>query len=98
MSFEPATAANSAPMFIFTAPNDPAAWPLPKAASDKLIALHQRAHDLYVQIPAFETILELTNAKLAHERRINDLTKPRGEGGFNLDPSSAQVRDERRCI
>jgi hypothetical protein len=93
------TAANTPPpQFIFTARNDPAAWPLPKAASNKLIQLHQRARDMHVQIPEFEDILELTNAKLAHERRIHDLTKPRGEGGFSLDPSSPQVRDEQQKL
>jgi hypothetical protein len=97
-TFEPATAASNAPAFIFTPRNDPAAWPLPKAATDKLIALHQRAHDLYVQVPPFEDIMELTNAKLAHERRIHDLTKRRGEAGYNLDPNSPQVRYEQEQL
>ncbi|WP_157450481.1 hypothetical protein [Bradyrhizobium sp. ARR65] len=49
-------------------------------------------------MPKFEDVFDLTTAKLAHENRIRDLLKPRGEAGFGLDPDAPQVRDEQQKL
>jgi hypothetical protein len=59
----------------------------------RFTSLRPRATDLFGTIPTYEQVQEARLAKLGHANRISDLVKPRGEGGFGLDPSSApQVR------
>ena len=65
----------------------------------KWIALKQRCFDLHGAIPPFADVQEQSHAKIRHEKRIGDLTRPRAEGGFGLDAASApEVVIERRAL
>jgi hypothetical protein len=69
---------------------------LPPSAADKVIKLRQHADDLHVQIPEFETRLEVSQKKTAHDSRIAQLMRPKTQGGFALDADAPQVVAEQR--
>ena len=95
----PATAADFAPGVYYgnRSPNDPAAL-LPDAAAAKMVALHQRAVDLFAQVPDFSEVQEASQARQQHADRIADLTKAKGDSGFGLDDHAPQVVAERRKL
>ena len=61
-TFQAATAP-SAPIGVFTGKTDPLEWRLPEPASARMIALHQRASDLFATIPRHEDIMEYTDCQ-----------------------------------
>ncbi len=97
MTFEAAPAAGYAPHEIhtFSTPNDPTAV-LDGPPLVRMIALQQRCHDLHGAIPPFEDVQEQSHAKIRHQKRIADLTRPKAQGGFGLPELAPQVVVERR--
>jgi len=71
---------------------------LPKAAADKLTALRQRARDAHAAMPKWEAENEATEAKTAHQRRLDALTRPKSAGGHGLNDGADQVVTERRRL
>ncbi|MBR0870041.1 hypothetical protein JQ633_06710 [Bradyrhizobium tropiciagri] len=67
-------------------------------AVSRLTSLRQRVADLHAQIPSFEQIKEQADAKAIHSSRIEQLRKPRSEGGFQLDETAPQVMAEGRRL
>ena len=97
--FTPATPASMGPITIHTdAPSrDPAAV-ISGEPLHRMIALHQRAEDMFATVPSFEDVSEARTVKLQHEQRIADLTRPRSEGGFGQPESVGSVVAERRKL
>jgi len=96
VEFEPATNTGPHTVTLFSTPNDPTSVldGLPLA---KMIALKQRCRDLHGAIPDFHDLQEQSHAKLRHQKRIADLTRPKAEGGgFGLSPLAPEVVVERR--
>ena len=98
-SFTQATPQDFAPSVFYgnRSPNDPAAL-LPDAAAVKMVALHQRAVDLFAQVPEFSEVQEASQARQQHADRISDLTKAKGEAGFGLGDDAPQVVAARRQL
>ena len=96
---QPATPANSGPFTIHIdgRPNDPAAV-LDGEPLRKMTALRQKAIDLHLQVPTFETVQELQQVKQGHANRIADLTRHRSEGGFGQPDDAGSVVAERKKL
>jgi hypothetical protein len=80
------------------APLDDPATLLPDAAATKMIAIGQRAADLFAQVPSFDEVQEVRLEAIGYKNRISDLTRHASEGGFGLDASAPQVVAERRKL
>ncbi|KRQ01846.1 hypothetical protein AOQ72_10545 [Bradyrhizobium yuanmingense] len=95
MTFEPATNTGPHTITSFTTPNDPTVV-LPDAAAARFVQLKQRCHDLHAAVPGFADLQQQSHAVIGHKKRIDDLTRPRAEGGFGLPELAPQVVAERR--
>ena len=52
-----------------------------------MVALKQRADDLYAQVPSHERVMETRIEVTGYKNRIADLTRHKSEGGFGLPPT-----------
>src|SRR5262245_26984475 len=99
-AFEAATAANSAPITLYTSSIsiDPMSV-LPEGRCQRaLTALRQRSRDAHVATPRWDDVDETRKAAASHRQRLDDLPKHKSEGGFGLDGQAVQVRIERQRL
>lgn len=94
--FEPATAANNAPMSLsfYTTQHDMADY-LPAPAADRLRKLRQRIQDKHALTIPFSERHAAHTEKLECENRLKRLTDHRSAGGFELGDDDPRVVDER---
>ena len=81
----------------FSTPNDRRDV-LPEPALVKMTALKQRCLDLHGAIPPFEDVQEQSYTTIRHQKRIDDLTRVRAEGGHGLPVLAPEVVIERRAL
>ena len=100
-AFEQATAAELAgqtlSLHVGTRPSDLAAL-LPPRAAERLRQLAQHVDDLHRIVPQFSERQDATSAKIAAERRLVQLSKPRSEGGFYLGMKRPSCRRSRGTL
>src|SRR5262245_60827579 len=98
--FEPATAANSAPMTLhINSTPDATTW-LPPGAADKLRDLRQHAADLRALCPPFEDRQAAAAAKVEAEQRLKRLQAHHASqgGGFGLKDDDPRVIAARKHL
>jgi hypothetical protein len=70
----------------------------PGAPQKKWIALHQRKVDAFAATPPFADVRELADDKLRLQKRIDDLVRPRAEGGHGQPELASEVVAQRRAL
>jgi hypothetical protein len=99
-TFEPGPAGGSPPMLMqrFSPPDDPLEVLPVGPAQTKWIAIDQRWGDAHNARVSSETMRELQLEIGKQQKRIADLTRHKGQGGYGLDADAPQVAAEQKKL